>query len=110
MDKKSRILKERAMKKCVALISFLMFLPVMVQAQKEYPIEQVSAINVGDGRILFRDLKTEKPLNGDHRIIDGYHSAYIQAEFRDGFYNGKYGEYEYNKRRYIQGRQERRCI
>jgi hypothetical protein len=40
-----------------------MFLPVMVQAQKEYPIEQVSAINVGDGRILFRDLKTEKPLN-----------------------------------------------
>lgn len=28
MDKKSRILKERAMKKCVALISFLMFLPV----------------------------------------------------------------------------------
>ena len=26
MDKKSRILKERAMKKCVALISFLMFL------------------------------------------------------------------------------------
>ena len=29
------------MKKCVALISFLMFLPVMVQAQKEYPIEQV---------------------------------------------------------------------
>ena len=97
MDKKSRILKEKAMKKCVALISFLMFLPVMVQAQKEYPIEQVSAINVGDGRILFRDLKTEKPLNGDHRIIDGYHSAYIQAEFKDGFYNGKYGEYEYNK-------------
>ena len=69
MDKKSRILKERAMKKCVALISFLMFLPVMVQAQKEYPIEQVSAINVGDGRILFRDLKTEKTLNGDHRVI-----------------------------------------
>lgn len=29
MDKKSRILKEKAMKKCVALISFLMFLPVI---------------------------------------------------------------------------------
>ena len=24
-------------------------------------VEQVSAINVGDGRILFRDRKTEKP-------------------------------------------------
>ena len=85
MDKKSRILKERAMKKCVALISFPMFLPVMVQAQKEYPIEQVSAINVGDGRILFRDLKTEKPLNGDHRIIDGYHSAIYRLNLRTVF-------------------------
>ena len=36
-------------------------------------------------------------MNGDHRIIDGYHSAYIQAEFKDGFYNGKYEEHEYNK-------------
>lgn len=79
------------------LLSFLFILPVAMQAQSEYPIEQVSAINVGDGRILFRDLKTEKPLNGDHRIIDGYHSAYIQAEFKDGFYNGKYEEHEYNK-------------
>ena len=48
MDKKSRILKERAMKKCVALITFLMFLPVMVHAQKEYPNEQVTAINWDD--------------------------------------------------------------
>lgn len=68
-------------------------------AQKEYPIEQVSVINVGDGRFLYRDLKTDKPLDGDRRIIDGYHSAYIQAEFKDGFYNGKYAEYEYNKLR-----------
>ena len=33
-------------------------------AQKEYPIEQVSVINVGDGRFLYRDLKTDKPLDG----------------------------------------------
>lgn len=85
------------MRKYLLLISFLLLLPSLVQAQKEYPIEQVSAINVGDGRILFRDLKTEKPLGGDHRIIDGYHSAYIQAEFKDGFYNGRYEEHVYNK-------------
>lgn len=84
-------------KKYFLLVSFLCLLPAMMHAQKEYPIEQVSAINVGDGRILFRDLKTEKPLNGDHRIIDGYHSAYIQAEFKDGFYDGKYEEHVYNK-------------
>lgn len=85
------------MRKYLLLISFLLLLPSLVQAQKEYPIEQVSAINVGDGRILFRDLKTEKPLGGDHRIIDGYHSAYVQAEFKDGFYNGRYEEHVYNK-------------
>lgn len=62
-------------------------------AQKDYKVEQVSAINVGDGRILFRDLKTEEPLNGEHRIIDGYRSAYLLASFKDGFYDGAYKEY-----------------
>lgn len=71
-------------------ISFSLF------AQKEYKVEQVSAINVGDGRILFRDLKTEEPLNGEHRIIDGYHSAYLLASFKDGFYDGDYKEYSNN--------------
>lgn len=85
------------MKNFLCLLSFLLFVPTVMQAQKEYPIEQVSVINVGDGRFLYRDLKSDSPLNGDRRIIDGYHSAYIQAEFKDGFYNGKYEEYEYNK-------------
>lgn len=85
------------MKKYFLIMSFLLLLPAIMQAQKEYPIEQVSVINVGDGRFLYRDLKSETPLSGERRIIDGYHSAYIQAEFKDGFYNGKYEEYEYNK-------------
>ena len=85
------------MKNWLSALSFFLLLPAVMQAQAECSIEQVSAINVGDGRILFRDLKTETPLNGDRRIIDGYHSAYIQAEFKDGFYNGKYEEHEYNK-------------
>lgn len=97
MKNESRILKAVAMSKYWISLSFLLFLPVVAQAQKEYSIEQVSAINVGDGRILFRDLTTESPLNGDRRIIDGYHSAYIRAEFKDGFYNGKYEEYGYGK-------------
>lgn len=66
-------------------------------SQKEYPIDRITAINMGDGRILHRDISSQKPLNGHRRIIDGYHSAYIQAEFKDGFYNGEYAEYEYNK-------------
>lgn len=66
-------------------------------AQKEYPIDRISVINMGDGRFLHRDLENQKPIDGEHRIIDGYHSAYILADFKDGLYNGKYAEYEYNK-------------
>ncbi|MCD8182972.1 MAG: toxin-antitoxin system YwqK family antitoxin [Bacteroides sp.] len=78
------------------MFSLLLF-SVFVFAQKEYSIEQVSAINMGDGRILFRDLKADTPLNGEHRIIDGYHSAYVLAEFKDGLFNGKYEEREYSR-------------
>ena len=37
---------------------------------------------------------TEKPLQRRNIvIIDGYHSAYILASFKDGFYDGKYEEH-----------------
>lgn len=68
-----------------------------LNAQKEYSIDCVTVINLGDGRILHRDISGNKPLNGEHRIIDGYHSAYILAGFKDGLYNGDYEEYVYNK-------------
>ena len=51
------------MKKLILFIGLLLFAFLNVCAQKEYQIEQVSAINMGDGRILFRDLKTDKPLD-----------------------------------------------
>ena len=64
---------------------FVLYLALPLFAQKEYKIDQVSVVNVGDGRLLFQELKTEKALNGEHRIIDGYHSAYVLASFKDGF-------------------------
>ena len=64
-------------------------------AQKEYQIEKVSVINYGDGRLLFRtNDDKEEPLNGKHRIIDGYHSEYILAEFKDGMYHGEYQHFK----------------
>ena len=68
------------------LLLLCMTLPLF--AQKEYKIDQVSVVNVGDGRLLYRDLTTENPLNDEHCIIDGYHSAYLLASFKDGFYDG----------------------
>lgn len=69
-----------------------------VAQEKVYQIDEVSAINYGDGRLLFRQANDEKaPLNGEHRLIDGYHSEYILAEFKDGMYNGKYQHFKNNK-------------
>ena len=77
------------------LAASLCVLPL--HAQKESPIDRITAINLGDGRILHREISGDKPLDGEHRIIDGYHSAYILARFKDGLYNGDYEEYIYNK-------------
>lgn len=69
-------------------------------AQQEivYQVEEISVINYGDGRLLFRQQKDSKDaLNGKHRIIDGYHSEYILADFKDGMYNGKYQHFRRGK-------------
>jgi len=69
-----------------------------VLAQKDWQIERVTVINYGDGRLLFRSNDDkEEPLNGKHRIIDGYRSEYVLAEFKDGMYHGDYQHFRYNK-------------
>jgi len=65
--------------------------------EKVYQIEEVSVINYGDGRLLFRQQDKDKtPLQGEHRIIDGYHSEYILATFKDGMYDGLYRHFKRN--------------
>ena len=78
---------------------FLLFVisTINLNAQKEYAIEKVTVVNLGDGRLLFRDMETEKPLQGQHRIIDGYRSEYVLANFKDGLYDGDYKYYKRNK-------------
>jgi antitoxin component YwqK of YwqJK toxin-antitoxin module len=69
--------------------------PTPAAAQNEIKIENVDATNLGDGRILFRN-EDETPLNGSHRLIDGYRSEFIVAEFTDGFFNGDYEHHRNN--------------
>ncbi|GHT31288.1 hypothetical protein AGMMS49574_12780 [Bacteroidia bacterium] len=88
-------------KKILLLALFVVTAICSVSAQREYAIENITVINMGDGRLLFRthekDDKDEKPLQGEHKIIDGIHTAYILAEFKDGLYNGKYQYFANNK-------------
>jgi len=83
--------------KYLLLTVLIIFTSFGTNAQTEYAIEKISTINLGDGRILFRDLTTEKPLQGEHKIISGYSSEYIQAGFKDGLYDGNYKYYKRNK-------------
>lgn len=66
-------------------------------AQKEFSIGQISVINLGDGRLLFRSRENDEPIEGKHRIIDGYKSEYILAEFSGGLYDGTYEFFKHNK-------------
>lgn len=82
------------------MISLLLGAMVLMGSAQEkvYQVDEVSVINYGDGRLLFRKLNEEKtPLQGQHRIIDGYRSEYIIADFKDGMYNGNYQHFKNNK-------------
>lgn len=66
-------------------------------SREVYQIDEVSVINYGDGRLLFRQLNDDKtPLQGEHRIIDGYHSEYLLANFKDGMFDGLYRHFKRN--------------
>lgn len=86
------------MKKVIPTILFCLAALAAMPSSAQNPIEidKIDATNLGDGRILFRELETEVPLNGRHRIIDGYHSVYILADFTNGLYNGAYEYFENN--------------
>ena len=85
------------MKTKTLLFSILLFLlawDIQGQEPNGLQIGEVTAVNLGDGRMLHREAESKAPLQGEHRIIDGYRSEYILAEFTDGLYNGKW---EYHK-------------
>lgn len=80
-----------------AFFTFLAAISLLVATAQEkvYEIGEVGVINYGDGRKLFRQKNDEQtPLQGQHRLIDGYHSEYILASFKDGMYDGKYQHFK----------------
>ena len=82
------------------IITFLMSMIVLISfAQEEFILKKdLSIINVGDGKYLFRMIDADKtPLNGRHKIIDGRKSEYVVADFTNGYYNGDYAFYKFNK-------------
>lgn len=99
------------MKKIILSLLFGAMALTGVAQETIYQVDEVSVINYGDGRLLFRQLDENKsPLNGQHRIIDGYRSEYVLADFKDGMYNGNFQHFKSNKLKeegtYKEGRKE----
>ena len=49
-------------------VFLFLYLALPLFAQKEYKIDQVSVVNVGDGRLLFQELKTEKTGQSENSV------------------------------------------
>ncbi|MDO4702542.1 toxin-antitoxin system YwqK family antitoxin [Tannerella sp.] len=88
------------MKRRILFSVFLcsILLPMLRAQEVVYQVEEITVLNYGDGCFLFREHnESKKPLEGKHRIIDGYLSEYILAEFKDGMYHGSFQRFKYNK-------------
>lgn len=87
------------MKRRVLFSAFLcgvLFLTTTAQ-EAVYQIKEITTLN-DDGRLLYHENnEAKKPLQGKCRVIDGDHSAYMIAEFKDGMYNGAFQYFKYNK-------------
>jgi antitoxin component YwqK of YwqJK toxin-antitoxin module len=66
-------------------------------AQSEIQLKDIECYNLGDGRYYCRYMVSEKPVQGNARIIDGRTTQYIDATFSDGIPHGSWKTYRYNK-------------
>lgn len=71
-------------------------------AQNKVDISEITMTNLGDKQMYANKNDAEKtPLNGKVRIITGFTTEYIDADFKDGFGIGKWEYYKENKPRVI---------
>lgn len=85
-------------KTLLILASFFLIFTADLYSQTELQIQDIEMINLGDGRLFGRmNDEAKTPLNGKSRIITGYTTEYIDAEFKDGYAVGKWEYYKQNK-------------
>lgn len=88
------------MKKITAfLITLLLFCSVhTISAQEKIELTDIVMNNLGDDQMYAHKRDKDKtPLNGKVRIITGFTTEYIDANFKDGYGVGKWEYYRKNK-------------
>lgn len=82
------------MKRLVCTMLFLVAICTTATAQSYLRMgADVTFETLGDGRVYFRLVATNKPLQGRHRIYDNRRNEYFDVVFHDGFYDGRYRRY-----------------
>ncbi|MDR2498859.1 MAG: hypothetical protein LBD28_05410 [Tannerellaceae bacterium] len=77
------------------IIAALIANTLVAFAQQPVQIHDIKMINLGDGRLYATNDK-DKALNGKMRIITGYTTEYIDAQFNKGYATGKWEYYKNN--------------
>lgn len=96
------------MKKLVLMTLTLLFTLTAIAQENGVQIQWVERIPTGDGRMVYRYMQGEKKhLEGECRLTVS-EREYIIADFKDGFPDGRWETYKYNKlyekRQYKDGR------
>lgn len=66
-------------------------------AQEQIEISDIKMINLGDGQMYATRADSEEtPINGKCRIITGYTTEYVDAEFKNGYPEGTWKYYKYD--------------
>ncbi len=97
------------------LLYLLLLIPAInIVAQNEIKLQDINCYNLGDGRYYCEERESKKPVEGKSRIIDGYTTQYMEAEFKGGIPSGSWKNYRYNVLReemiYKDGRLEGKAV
>lgn len=86
------------MKRLMSLFTILIIISqVNIQAQEQIQLTDIEMINLGDGQRYATKKDTDKtPVDGKCRIITGYTTEYIDAEFKKGYAEGVWKYYKNN--------------
>lgn len=90
-------------KNLLLILSFILLLGNDIYAQRSIQLTDMELLDLGDGQMFGQELGKGKnrnidktPLNGKVRIITGYTTEYIDAEFSEGKAIGKWEYYNNN--------------
>lgn len=85
------------MKQIILLLALTFTIACHTQAQEKIQFTDIDIVNLGDGQQYATKKDADKtPVDGKYRIITGYTTEYVDAEFKGGYAEGTWKYYKNN--------------